>query len=780
MNPQLTGLGNSLFQPSFGKKPLLTKPEGDKQSTSDFTKALMQDLTRAKNRNILTDLNSSQRIASNNRPDRSSIKPKVPENNSGPTIKDPRELKKQLKTDSPSQQDKIENDRYQTSNKYQKNQKNQKNQTNQMEPDERVSHQKPQSNNEISAKPDTHKNEKETSSQEKEESTYETDMPLNLLLSAHEQQQEQDAKGNPSTEIPPLTSNETDEITENTVIFDHLISSEPINEKIGEKSDSSPNLRDINPEIIAFTGMVIDQVNQGIIDIPEAISLMTGAIEKIDPKNIAKVVTENPFIQSAIQTEDVHGFLHKPMPMGDILRSLNFNKDTIQMAREFGINLAEPVAPVEFLRSLGSDIQSVTSELAMLRQSIPLDGVQPLIERSVRIRENIGETQPTNIAPAVTAPLVQGHVPGGIPGEPFFLDQADSQIHLNNISEQLNTRSRIDDPTLLVNSTIQKHGLENSPVTMSSIDPYEDMSKLMTNSSKVSSFQQIHSIPSDNIENLVKMNIDNHGIMQNPDTNNQEKTNTLNTLFETSKPNMEQSNNILKQSPIMIGQNNIQNKAILNSQNTETEMLLTDSKVQGKIDILKSDTQSNSSTDSHSFQDNQFSGFYPEAKEIKVKGNKFESTLNTPVKESVFNKVYDNASMLVKNGGGSMKINLQTEDLGHIDLAVNLDQNKIDIKILASSEKARELIMQDLSKLRDSLSTVNVNLKDVEVDIRGNNSWSHNFDDGHQESGQSSYQEKNWQNENEIGQETITTKQSIITRVPQPSQLRQGSISVRI
>ena len=186
------------------------------------------------------------------------------------------------------------------------------------------------------------------------------------------------------------------------------------------------------------------------------------------------------------------------------------------------------------------------------------------------------------------------------------------------------------------------------------------------------------------------------------------------------------------------------------------------------------------STDSHSFQDNQFSGFYPEAKEIKVKGNKFESTLNTPIKDSVFNKVYDNASMLVKNGGGSMKINLQTEDLGHIDLAVNLDQSKIDIKILASSEKARELIMQDLSKLRDSLSTVNVNLKDVEVDIRGSNSWSHNFDDGHQQSGQSSYQEKNWQNENEIGQEKITTKQSIITRAPQPSQLRQGSISVRI
>lgn len=78
-------------------------------------------------------------------------------------------------------------------------------------------------------------------------------------------------------------------------------------------------------------------------------------------------------------------------------------------------------------------------------------------------------------------------------------------------------------------------------------------------------------------------------------------------------------------------------------------------------------------------------------------------------------QVMDKATMMVRNGGGSMRMDLGSPELGRIDLAVNVDSNQVAIRILTSSDKVRDVLRQDLHKLQETLSAQNLQLSKVEL-----------------------------------------------------------------
>ncbi len=95
-------------------------------------------------------------------------------------------------------------------------------------------------------------------------------------------------------------------------------------------------------------------------------------------------------------------------------------------------------------------------------------------------------------------------------------------------------------------------------------------------------------------------------------------------------------------------------------------------------------------------------------------------------------KVMDSANYLVREGAGSVKLDLSTTDLGTLQIAINLSDNKVDIKVFTESDPVREAMIADLSRLKDALQTQNVNLNQVQVGVGERFGNSSSFDQSQQ------------------------------------------------
>lgn len=117
-------------------------------------------------------------------------------------------------------------------------------------------------------------------------------------------------------------------------------------------------------------------------------------------------------------------------------------------------------------------------------------------------------------------------------------------------------------------------------------------------------------------------------------------------------------------------------------------------------------------------------------------------------------KVFERASMLVNDGGGSIRIDLGNSELGKIDLAVNVRGDQLDLRIITSSEKAREILLQDIPRLRDNLQQQNLQLKNVDIGFQ--QSFA-----GQQQGGQRQQANSNFE------QRPAATTQAAVSRVGQ-------------
>ncbi len=95
-------------------------------------------------------------------------------------------------------------------------------------------------------------------------------------------------------------------------------------------------------------------------------------------------------------------------------------------------------------------------------------------------------------------------------------------------------------------------------------------------------------------------------------------------------------------------------------------------------------------------------------------------------------KVMDSANFLVREGAGSVKLDLSSADLGPLQIAINLSDNKVDIKVFTESDPVREAMMADLSRLKDALQTQNVNLNQIQVGVGERFGSSSSFDQSQQ------------------------------------------------
>jgi hypothetical protein len=88
--------------------------------------------------------------------------------------------------------------------------------------------------------------------------------------------------------------------------------------------------------------------------------------------------------------------------------------------------------------------------------------------------------------------------------------------------------------------------------------------------------------------------------------------------------------------------------------------------------------------------------------------------------DQIAKKVIEKAEIMLREGGGSVKLEIETKDFGKVDVAIKVDGERLELKLLTTTEGARELVSQNLSKLKEQLSLQNFQLDRVDVGLSMN------------------------------------------------------------
>jgi flagellar hook-length control protein FliK len=125
---------------------------------------------------------------------------------------------------------------------------------------------------------------------------------------------------------------------------------------------------------------------------------------------------------------------------------------------------------------------------------------------------------------------------------------------------------------------------------------------------------------------------------------------------------------------------------------------------------------------------------------------------------------------LTPQGGGEMKIRLKPDHLGELSVRVMTHGNHVGLQIQASDDKAKKILEESISHLKESLSAQNLTLGQLDVtvapqiqnsngsDLGNSSNHSQNFSGFQGDFGQSMNQQQGWQGSGQ-GSENQTNSQ---------------------
>jgi len=99
-----------------------------------------------------------------------------------------------------------------------------------------------------------------------------------------------------------------------------------------------------------------------------------------------------------------------------------------------------------------------------------------------------------------------------------------------------------------------------------------------------------------------------------------------------------------------------------------------------------------------------------------------EAGLSPQQRTQIMQKVLNHATMMVKEGGGTVRLDLGSSELGSLQMAINMNRDQVDMRVITSSDRVREVMMAELNQLKNALSVQNVRLGNVEVGVSGRQS----------------------------------------------------------
>jgi len=78
------------------------------------------------------------------------------------------------------------------------------------------------------------------------------------------------------------------------------------------------------------------------------------------------------------------------------------------------------------------------------------------------------------------------------------------------------------------------------------------------------------------------------------------------------------------------------------------------------------------------------------------------------------------AQVMVRDGGGEMKVTLAPDGLGEVAMRVSVKEGKVNVQMITESDEAKKLIERQLGELKTSLVSQNLSIEGIKVDTATN------------------------------------------------------------
>ncbi len=102
--------------------------------------------------------------------------------------------------------------------------------------------------------------------------------------------------------------------------------------------------------------------------------------------------------------------------------------------------------------------------------------------------------------------------------------------------------------------------------------------------------------------------------------------------------------------------------------------------------------------------------------------------------ETVLPQVIRSVASLVRAGGAEMRLQLQPADLGEIELRVRTAEAAVRGEVVVSNPEVKQLLEQNMSRLRDALAEQGLDLEGFSVDVGGQSAFTEGQGDSSQRS----------------------------------------------
>ena len=502
-----------------------------------------------------------------------------------------------------------------------------------------------------------------------------------------------------------------------------------------------------NQQIETNSSEVLETINR-VYQNPETLrrdapilSILTGRVEELSPLDIPKTILNSGIIQDAMSHEDIQNFMETPVDITEFMSDLGLDAIAAKMN---SMNIEDKlVTPAEVFDSLGLDSQSVLSELKLLSGYLATDGLNPYMVRSAAIRGHRPQENETIKPAGFVSPLQQPSGQKTLTNQPITQMNVSEGPHNPQVKGQ--PQPSLDFPL----GPWESHSADN-------IDTVHAMTGIPSSDTQEPWNELALARAMKNAQAALETKSTTHNSIPNLETVTDEGFADLGKTWETgtsvktefateNKPqnlNMVEEINRLSLQTNMNSSADIRDNAIEENtmkEGVQVDSLDTENTLSSEKDRLFSTTSSSStSSDSGQRQEERSSSDSLPLDELlgtSIPQSKLSSS-TTPfdleiqnvekIQESkqVRDIVFEKAQMMVKEGGGTIRLDLGTQDLGKIDLAIDVQNDALRLKITADSDKAREMLSQELPALRQALMDQSLDLKTVEIGLRQEEQWS--------------------------------------------------------
>ena len=445
------------------------------------------------------------------------------------------------------------------------------------------------------------------------------------------------------------------------------------------------------------------------------LSLLTGHIEELEPQEMPQLVLGNGFVQEAMSAGNLEEFFSTPIDLPKALNELGLSEIADKLSQMSIMDGKK--SPAEILNAFGIDSQSALSELKLLQGYLNTDGLNPYMVRAAALR---GSVSPTEI------PVIQEVQETQQPAQQPAQQQLVQDPIIQTKASQGNSSPDLSIPlgpweSLSVEDTDAANPLTGT-ASSDSFNVRQDFQK------STQTLNQQGELPDIDLDHMIG------DYTEAPQGKTQVAQNNTSTIEALERLNIEQNP---EGSALDVPEDDIELGDESFTQNFESQKMDGE---QGSEEALASSSRSSSDSSEQGSHPEQ--GDHEQSDVFQDHLNPSSNRLSNDINESPFdleiktqtesvkeaNKVrdavFEKAQILLKDGGGSMKFDLGTKELGQLDLAIDVQNDNLKIKITAESDKAREMLSQELPALRQALAEQNLDLKTVEIGLKHEEQWS--------------------------------------------------------